>query len=31
MTGTSHTSESTRDGGGHHVTVCIWYMPRSAD
>jgi hypothetical protein len=24
-------SESTRDGGGHHVTVCIWYMPRSAD
>ena len=20
-------SESTRDGNGHHVTVCIWYIP----
>jgi hypothetical protein len=20
-------SESVRQGGGHHVTVCVWYMP----
>ena len=20
-------SESVRPGGGHHVTVCIWYIP----
>ena len=22
-------SESERAGGGHHVTVCVWYLPRS--
>jgi hypothetical protein len=21
-------SESTRGGVGHHVTVCIWYVPK---
>lgn len=21
-------SESERAGGGHHVTICIWYVPR---
>jgi len=21
-------SESERAGAGHHVTVCIWYLPR---
>jgi len=21
-------SESERDGAGHHVTVCVWYVPR---
>jgi hypothetical protein len=20
-------SESERTGGGHHVTVCLWYLP----
>jgi hypothetical protein len=20
-------SESARGGGGHHVTVCLWYVP----
>jgi hypothetical protein len=20
-------SESQRDGAGHHVTVCVWYIP----
>ncbi|HMF16042.1 MAG TPA: hypothetical protein VKE98_02495 [Gemmataceae bacterium] len=22
-------SESSRSGAGHHVTVCIWYVPES--
>lgn len=22
-------SESERAGGGHHVTVCIWYVPQN--
>ena len=22
-------SESSRSGVGHHVTVCIWYVPES--
>jgi hypothetical protein len=22
-------SESGRPGGGHHVTVCLWYVPAS--
>jgi hypothetical protein len=21
-------SESTRQGVGHHVTVCVWYIPQ---
>ncbi len=21
-------SESPRSGGGHHVTLCIWYLPQ---
>lgn len=24
-------SESTRPGQGHHVTICIWYIPESAE
>ena len=24
-------SESERPGVGHHVTVCIWYVPEEAD
>ena len=23
-------SESERPGGGHHVTLCVWYLPREA-
>ncbi|MFO0967214.1 MAG: hypothetical protein U0793_16745 [Gemmataceae bacterium] len=23
-------SESTRPGGGHHITVCVWYVPEGA-
>ncbi|MGE5191378.1 MAG: hypothetical protein ACM3U2_02680 [Deltaproteobacteria bacterium] len=23
-------SESERAGAGHHVTVCVWYVPRHA-
>ncbi len=23
-------SESQRAGSGHHVTLCIWYVPREA-
>lgn len=24
-------SESDRGGNGHHVTVCVWYVPRTDD
>ncbi len=23
-------SESERAGAGHHVTVCVWYLPRQS-
>jgi len=23
-------SESRREGTGHHVTVCVWYMPNES-
>lgn len=23
-------SESERAGGGHHVTLCVWYVPEEA-
>ena len=24
-------SESQRGDGGHHVTVCVWYLPRQGE
>lgn len=24
-------SESKRDDGGHHVTVCVWYVPHAVE